>query len=197
MELGAHASFRSMSEHFSDDEDDGQLIRREAPTVPAKQTAASTPMLLPCGTRIDQFEVMRLLGRGGMGEVYLARDTKLGRKVALKLVRPEQLGVDPELAVERFLFEARATAQFSHPNIVTIYAVGEHCGHPYVALEYLQGQSLRERLLRSGARLWSHRGWQALGGSSSKDTSATAAAPPTWTYRWACSFHFASRRSPS
>ncbi len=63
-----------------------------------------------------------------MGEVYLARDLKLGRKVALKLIRPDRLKNDS--AVQSFLFEARATAKFNHPNIVTIHAVGEHEGIP-------------------------------------------------------------------
>jgi serine/threonine protein kinase len=93
---------------------------------------------------VDHFKVAHLLGRGGMGEVYLARDMQLGRKVALKIVRPEMIG-DAQ-AVERFLFEARVTARFSHPHIVTIYAVGAHEGNPYVALEYLEGRSLRERM---------------------------------------------------
>jgi WD40 repeat protein/serine/threonine protein kinase len=96
------------------------------------------------GTRVDHFQVVRLLGRGGMGEVYLARDTSLGRKVALKIVHQGSLG-DAQ-ARERFLFEARVTARFSHPHIVTVYAVGEHGGNPYVALEYLEGQNLRERM---------------------------------------------------
>jgi len=95
------------------------------------------------GTRMDHFRVMRPLGRGGMAEVYLARDTQLGRKVALKLVRPRALG--SEDAVQRFLFEARATARFNHPNIVSIYFVGQIDGRPYVALEYLEGQTLRQR----------------------------------------------------
>ena len=96
------------------------------------------------GTAIDNYRTVRLIGRGGMGEVYLARDTKLGRKVALKLINRDQIGERD--AVERFLFEARATAVFNHPNIVTIYAAGEHQGRPYVALEYVEGQSLGQRL---------------------------------------------------
>ena len=99
---------------------------------------------LPRDTRVGPFQVLRLLGRGGCGEVYLARDQRLGRKVALKVVHPELLG--SEEAVERFVFEARATARFNHPHIVTIYEVGEHQGMPYVALEYLEGRSLRELL---------------------------------------------------
>ncbi|MFH1130510.1 MAG: serine/threonine-protein kinase, partial [Pseudomonadota bacterium] len=96
------------------------------------------------GTLVDHFKVLRLLGQGGMGEVYLARDTKLGRKVALKRVRPKSIGTKE--GIDRFLFEARITARFNHPHIVTIYAVGETDDGPYVALEYLEGRTLRERM---------------------------------------------------
>ncbi len=107
-------------------------------------TAETSASLLGAGTRVDQFQVLRLLGRGGMGEVYLARDTTLGRRVALKVLRPEALGTTD--AVERFLHEARATARFSHPHIVTIYVVGTVEDRPYLALEYLEGQTLRQRM---------------------------------------------------
>jgi WD40 repeat protein/serine/threonine protein kinase len=91
---------------------------------------------------VDHFQVIRSLGRGGTGEVYLARDTKLGRKVALKVIHLE----GSEEATSHFLHEAQATAQFNHPHIVTIHASGEIDGHPYVALEYLEGGDLRTRL---------------------------------------------------
>jgi WD40 repeat protein/serine/threonine protein kinase len=109
-----------------------------------KKRKYSDMWLLSPETLVDHFRIIRPLGKGGMAEVYLARDTKLGRKVALKVVRPETLG--SKEAIERFLFEARATARFSHPHIVTIFAVGESDGRPYVALEYLEGQSLRQRM---------------------------------------------------
>ncbi len=96
------------------------------------------------GVEVDHFRILRLLGRGGMGEVYLARDTRLGRKVAIKVLRRRALG--SEEAVERFWFEARATARFNFPHIVTIHAVGEFEGMPYIAMEYLQGESLQDRL---------------------------------------------------
>jgi len=98
---------------------------------------------LQVGDMVEHFRVMRLLGRGGMGQVFLARDTKLGRKVALKLIHPGLLGTAE--AEQRFLTEARTTARFSHPNIVAIHAVGEHRGIPYVALEYLEGENLAQR----------------------------------------------------
>jgi len=98
----------------------------------------------PPGTAVGGFRILRLLGVGGMGTVYLARDVALGRRVALKFVRPDRLG--SKEIVDRFLFEARTTATFSHPHIVSVYSVGEHEGLPYVALEYLEGESLKERL---------------------------------------------------
>ena len=97
------------------------------------------------GDMVDHFSIMRMIGGGGMGELYAARDTKLGRKVALKLVHQKYYG--SEEAKRRFLDEARTTARFNHPHIVTIHAVGEHEGRPYVALEYLEGQNLRQRML--------------------------------------------------
>jgi WD40 repeat protein/serine/threonine protein kinase len=96
------------------------------------------------GHTVGHFRILRLLGRGGMGEVYLARDLRLGRKVALKMVRPEAIG--SKQAVERFMFEARTTARFNHPHIVTIHEVGVDQGRPFLALEYLQGQTLRDRI---------------------------------------------------
>jgi eukaryotic-like serine/threonine-protein kinase len=93
--------------------------------------------LLP-GTEIHQYEIIRELGRGGMGQVYLARDTKLGRRVAMKF-----LAMHSEDTVSRFLIEARATARCNHENIVVIHEVDEHEGRPYMVLEYLDGSPLR------------------------------------------------------
>jgi len=87
--------------------------------------------------QIDRFEMIRELARGGMGQVFLARDTKLGRKVAIKFL----LKNDPDF-VQRFLVEARATARCTHENIITIHEVGEHDGLPYMVLEYLEGTTL-------------------------------------------------------
>jgi len=112
--------------------------------MPSTEVVPQAHWLLEPDALVDHFKVIRPLGRGGMAEVYLCRDSKLGRKVALKVIRPDALG-SPD-AIERFLFEARATARFNHPHIVTIYAVGEHQGKPYVALEFLEGQTLRQRL---------------------------------------------------
>jgi hypothetical protein len=87
--------------------------------------------------RIGRFELIREIARGGMGQVFLGRDTKLGRKVAVKFLLR-----DDAHFVQRFLVEARATARCAHENIVTIYEVGEHEGLPYMVLEFLEGKTL-------------------------------------------------------
>jgi formylglycine-generating enzyme required for sulfatase activity len=102
-------------------------------------------LTLPPELDVGQFRVRRLLGEGGMGRVYLARDQVLGRLVALKIVRADRLGAD---GAERFLEEARLTARFAHPHIVTIFEVGRFRGVPFLALEYLDGESLHTRLRR-------------------------------------------------
>ena len=90
--------------------------------------------------RIGAYEVLSLIGRGGMGEVYLAHDTRLGRKVAVKLLRP---GLTSNRdAVRRFEQEARAVSSLNHPNIVTIYEIGEMLERRFIAMELVEGQSL-------------------------------------------------------
>jgi serine/threonine protein kinase len=98
--------------------------------------------LLPeSGTRLGPYELIRELGRGGMGVVYLARDTRLGRRVAIKML----LDASREVA-DRFLAEARATAKCEHDHIVIIHDVDEHAGNPYMVLELLEGRTLRDVL---------------------------------------------------
>jgi eukaryotic-like serine/threonine-protein kinase len=127
--------------------DDLTALLSPPPSAPAQVL----PLVLPPGAMVDHYRVVRLLGRGGMGEVYLALDTLLERKVALKMVKPELRG--REEAIDRFLAEARATARLNHTNIVTLHAVGTHEGRPYLALELLTGETLRARLER-GALDW-------------------------------------------
>ena len=93
---------------------------------------------------LDRFRVVRKLGAGGMGEVFLAEDTKLGRKVALKLL-PQGLLADPELR-RRFSQEARAVSALNHPQIVTIYDVGSAGDRDFIAMEYVEGETLRDLL---------------------------------------------------
>ncbi len=98
------------------------------------------------GLHIDHFRVLRQIGVGGMGRVLLARDTRLGRLVALKLIREDRLDGEGIVAL---MAEARLTARVSHPNIVTIHHIGRWGKSPYLALEYISGTSLRERLVSS------------------------------------------------
>jgi serine/threonine protein kinase len=101
-------------------------------------------MALTSGTKIGPYEILAPLGAGGMGEVYRARDTRLGRDVAIKVL-PEALARDAE-RLRRFETEARAVAALNHPNILSIHDIGTHDGAPYLVLECLEGQSLRQEL---------------------------------------------------
>jgi predicted Ser/Thr protein kinase len=100
---------------------------------------------LKAGTRIGHYEVVALLGRGGMGDVYLARDTRLHRQVALKLLNAEQHG--DTMAADRFLREARAVASLEHPNICALYEVGADDTR-FIAMQYVEGETLAARLKR-------------------------------------------------
>ena len=103
------------------------------------------------GRRLDHFQVVRLIGEGGMGAVYAARDLSLDRRVALKTLRPE-LSSQPEHA-ERLLREARAQARLTHPAITHIYYIGQQPGGPlFFAMEYVDGEPL-EALVEGGQRL--------------------------------------------
>jgi len=104
-------------------------------------------MTLAAGTRLGPYEIRGLLGAGGMGEVYRARDSKLSREVAIKILPPELAGDGRRL--QRFEKEARTASALSHPNIVTVYDVGAVDGASFIAMELVEGKTLRE-LLASG-----------------------------------------------
>jgi serine/threonine protein kinase/Tol biopolymer transport system component len=99
---------------------------------------------LKSGSQLGSFEIISLLGSGGMGEVYKAKDLKLGRTVAIKVLQKE-LASDPE-RLKRFEQEARSASALNHPNIITIYDISEHESTPYIAMEYVEGKTLRELL---------------------------------------------------
>src|SRR5258708_16019329 len=103
-------------------------------------------MPLASGTKLGPYEVQSPLGAGGMGEVYRARDTRLGRDVALKIL-PESLPRDND-RLHRFEQEARAVAALNHPNILAVFDIGQHNGSPFLVSELLEGETLRTVLDR-------------------------------------------------
>jgi non-specific serine/threonine protein kinase len=122
------------------------FIDRSAVEAAGAWGGEATAGVLRAGQRVGPYEVVARLGAGGMGEVYLARDTRLGRKVALKLLAGALAGQGQ--ALRRFAREARAASALSHPNIVVVHDVGEVEGQPYLVTEYVEGETLRRRLGR-------------------------------------------------
>ena len=106
---------------------------------------------LPPGAKLGPYMVQSLIGAGGMGEVYRARDASLKRDVAIKVL-PASLSRDPD-RLRRFQLEAEAAAALNHPNILSIYAIGQQDGSPYIVTELLEGETLRERLRHGAMRL--------------------------------------------
>jgi tRNA A-37 threonylcarbamoyl transferase component Bud32 len=122
-------------------------------TAPAPREASEPPAGKPpavdlTGRTLGDFRILRRLGEGGMGQVYLAEQVSLHRKVALKLLRPE-LAANP-VTRQRFRIEAEAAARATHANIVQVYAIGEAEGWHYIALEYVEGRTLRDFLEKKG-----------------------------------------------
>src|ERR1700675_58729 len=105
-------------------------------------------MAIPSGTKFSSYEVTAQIGAGGMGEVYQARDTKLGRDVAIKVL-PEAFAHDPE-RLSRFQREAKLLASLNHPNIATIHGLEQSGGTSYLVMELVPGETLAERIKRDG-----------------------------------------------
>src|SRR5215813_3346334 len=122
--------------------------RDYAHAIPSSLSYDGPVMNLSSGARVGPYEIVAPLGAGGMGEVYRARDQRLEREVALKLL-PPAFAKDEE-RVRRFEQEARAAGQLNHPNILQIHDIGAYERSPYIVSELLEGQTLRERL-RAGA----------------------------------------------
>jgi len=108
-------------------------------------------MSLPTGTRLGPYEILSPIGAGGMGEVYKARDTRLGRDVAVKVL-PAECASDPE-RLRRFEQEARAAAALHHPNILVLRDLATHDSAPYIVTELLDGETLSDRLRGEVARV--------------------------------------------
>jgi len=102
-------------------------------------------MSLDSGTRLGPFEILSVIGAGGMGEVYKAKDTRLERTVAIKIL-PSHLSQNPQLK-QRFEREARAISSLSHSNICSLYDIGNQDGIDYIVMEYLEGDTLSRRFL--------------------------------------------------
>ena len=135
--------------HDNDDHNDDNTITDspmqlaqlgDGSSPPGHDPSYPPPVFAP-GTRILHYELIRELGRGGMGTVYLARDTKLGRRVAMKFLQNAKASLS-----KRFIREARVTARCNHENIIVIHDVSEHQGEPFMVLEYLKGNPLSKLL---------------------------------------------------
>jgi len=121
---------------------DGSFI--DSPAYEAAAAMLETEQQLKAGQMIGHYEILSTLGKGGMGEVYLARDTRLDRKVALKFLPPDLIKDDER--VRRFAQEARAASSLNHPNILTIHEIGGVGGRRFIATEFVAGETLRERI---------------------------------------------------
>ncbi|MGH9363956.1 MAG: protein kinase domain-containing protein, partial [Thermoanaerobaculia bacterium] len=105
-------------------------------------------MTLAAGTPLGPYEIVSPIGAGGMGEVYRARDERLKREVAIKVL-PSSFSQDPD-RLRRFEHEAQAAGGLNHPNITAVYDIGSHEGAPYIVTELLEGETLRARLSSGG-----------------------------------------------
>jgi len=132
------------------DKQGDQFIEQPALEVAAKMIAHDKPESL-IGRQIRSYQILSVLGAGGMGVVYQARDTRLKRLVAIKVLPADRVS-DPERK-RRFVQEARAASALNHPNIITIYDIGNEGGVDFIVMEHVQGKTLDQRIPRKGMRL--------------------------------------------
>src|SRR5438067_4013193 len=104
-------------------------------------------MTIAAGTKLGRYEIRSKIGAGGMGEVYLAQDTKLDRKVALKVL-PAEVAAHPD-RMKRFVQEAKAASALNHPNIITIYEIDETESGHFIATDLIEGETLRKHFTKS------------------------------------------------
>ena len=142
--LRANAALRAEAESLLSASNADRRFHGAARDRPARAGLAGDGLHLQPGRRIGAYTIVRQLGFGGAGEVWRAKDERLGRDVAIKVLLPH-LSTDAE-KLRRFAEEARAAGTLNHPNILTVHDVGEHEGTPYLVSECLEGRSLRERL---------------------------------------------------
>src|ERR1051326_6281912 len=131
---------------IASDEHGLSFIEDPAFEMAANLLVSSKPEL-PEGYRLGDYQILSLLGKGGMGEVYLAEDTELGRKIAIKLL-PAEYTRDKE-RLQRFRQEARAASALNHPNILTIHQIGQADGRYFIATEFIDGETLRQHMKRA------------------------------------------------
>ncbi len=143
---GGDVALRSEVESLLTSDSGGASFIEGAAFDAAAALLGSDEPELHSGDRIERYEILSLLGSGGMGEVYLAHDEKLNRKIALKLL-PSDFASDCK-RLRRFEQEARAASALNHPNIITIHEIGEFDGRHFIATEFIDGQTLRQRMRR-------------------------------------------------
>src|SRR5256886_907610 len=141
---------REVEELIASHEQAQDFIERPASDLAAALLAREQNGLAP-GQAVGSYQIVSVLGAGGMGEVYLAKDTRLGRQVALKLL-PPQFIINAD-RLRRFEQEARAVSALNHPNIVTIHEVGRDHGSQFIVTEYIHGQTLRQRMQETAISL--------------------------------------------
>jgi len=141
-------TLRREVESLLDTHDQGHSFIEQPAADLAADLFASRQSRLDVGGRVGRYEIKRLLGQGGMGQVYLARDTtELERLVALKVL-PADVASDPQ-RMRRFVLEAKTTSSLNHPNILTIHEIGKACESRYIVMEFVEGETLQQHIARS------------------------------------------------